>query len=61
MIAAIIILVVIGVVLELLQKQVPLDPAIRTLIRVIVVLAVCFYLLAMFGLVTIPAGLRLRP
>jgi hypothetical protein len=47
----IVILVVIGVLLYLLNTIVPIDGKIRTIINVVVVLAVCIWLLEVFGLI----------
>lgn len=54
MIALIILLVIIGVVLELLKTQLPIDSTIRTLIQVVIVIGVVFYLLAAFGVADLP-------
>lgn len=51
MISLIIGLVVIGVVLYLINTILPMDGRIRTLINVIVILAVCIWLLRFAGLV----------
>lgn len=45
-------LVIVGAVLYLLNTVLPLDPKIRTIINVIVVLAVCVWLLQALGLLT---------
>ncbi len=48
-------LVVIGVLLYLLNTLVPMDQRIKTIINVIVILAVCLWLLEGFGLLSAPA------
>lgn len=58
MIELLVLLVIVGVVLYLLETYVPMDPAIKTVIRVIVVLVLCLWLLRAFGVVDIPLRLR---
>lgn len=53
MIAVLVVLVLIGVALYLIE-QVPMDAAIKTIIRVVVILCVVLYLLGAFGIVDIP-------
>lgn len=55
MIQLIVILVIVGVLLYLLNSIVPMDARIKTIINVIVILAVCVWLLEGFGLFTGPA------
>lgn len=45
----IIVLVIIGVVLYLIEQYVPMSPPIKTVLRVVVVLALALYLLRAFG------------
>ncbi len=40
----------IGVVLYLINTLIPMDPKIKTIINVVIVLAVCLWLLQIFGL-----------
>ncbi len=47
-------LVIIGVVLWLVETKIPMDDSIRVVIRVIVVIAVCLYLLSAFGVTDMP-------
>ena len=47
-------LVVIGVVLYLVETKIPMDDTIKVVIRVIVVVAVCLYLLSAFGVGDVP-------
>lgn len=49
MIEILILLVVVGVVLWLVETMIPMDPAIRQVIRVFVVLVVVIWLLRLFG------------
>ena len=50
MISLLVTLVIVGVLLYLLNTLIPLDPKIRTIINVVVILAVCLWLLEGFGL-----------
>jgi len=59
MIALIVLLVVVGLCLYLIETYIPLDPVIKTVIRVVVVLCVVLYLLSAFGVVDMPVP-RLR-
>ncbi len=54
MIALLLTLVVIGVVLYLVETKIPMDDTIKVVIRVIVVVAVCLYLLSAFGVSDLP-------
>lgn len=54
MIGLVLVLVVIGVALELLKTQFAIDSSIRVLIQVVIVVAVVYYLLAIFGIGDIP-------
>ena len=58
MIDLLIVLVIAGVCLFLIEQYVPLSPPIKTVIRVVVVLALCIYLLRAFGIVDVPLRLR---
>lgn len=53
MIGLLLVLVLVGVGLYLIE-QIPMDGAIRTIIRVVVILCVVLYLISAFGLVDIP-------
>ncbi len=50
MISLIIVLIIIGVLLYLVNTVIPMAPAIKTIINVVVVLCVCLWLLQVFGL-----------
>lgn len=53
MIALILLLVIVGVCLYFLD-QLPMDPTIKTVIRVVVILCVVVYLLRVFGVMDLP-------
>jgi hypothetical protein len=58
LISLILLLVVVGVVLYLIETYIPMSPPIKTVIRVVVVIVLCLYLLQLFvGDVPLP---RLR-
>lgn len=52
MIELIVALVIIGVVLWVLNHMLPIDPNIKTIINVVIVLAVCLWLLRAFGVLS---------
>lgn len=52
MLSVIIVLVLVGVGLFLLEKYVPMDGAIKTIIRVVAILFVIVYVLRAFGLLS---------
>lgn len=47
-------LVILGVCLELLKSQLPIDPTIMILIRLVIVVAVVYYILVFFGVSDFP-------
>lgn len=53
MIGLLIVLLLVGVGLYLLQ-QVPMDPAILNIIRIVVILCVVLYVIQAFGLLDVP-------
>ena len=53
----IVVLVVIGLVLYLIENYVPMSQPIKTVLRVVVVLVLCLWLLNAFGIVHIPLRL----
>jgi len=53
MIALILLLVIVGVCLYFLE-QLPMDPTIKTVIRVVVIICVVLYLLQAFGVMDLP-------
>lgn len=50
----VIILIVIGVLLYIVESLLPIDPTIKTIIRIVILLAVILWLLSLVGL--IPGG-----
>ena len=60
MVELIVFLVIIGVVLWAINTLIPMDQKIRSIINVIVILAVCLWLLQVFGLLHGGPVLRLR-
>jgi hypothetical protein len=54
MIALILVLVIIGVALWLIETKVPMDPTIKVIIRVVVILCIALYLLSAFGILDMP-------
>jgi hypothetical protein len=57
LIQLIVVLIVIGLVLYLVEMLLPLDPAIKQVIRVVVVLAVILWLLSLVGLIPARVGM----
>lgn len=51
MIALILTLAIIGLVLYLIETYIPMDPVIKQLIRIIVIVCLVLWLLQLFGLV----------
>lgn len=54
LIQLIVVLIVIGVLLYIVESLLPIDPAIKNVIRIVILLAVVLWLLALVGL--IPGG-----
>lgn len=54
MIALLLTLVIVGVALYLVEQYVPMSPPIKTVLRVVVVLLLVFYLLRAFGIGDVP-------
>lgn len=54
MISLILGLVLLGVLLYLLEAYVPMDPVIKTVIRIVVVVCVVYYLVGLFGFADLP-------
>ena len=57
-ITIIIVLVVVGLVLYLIENYVPMSQPIKTVLRVVVILVLCVWLLNAFGIVNIPLRLN---
>jgi hypothetical protein len=45
-----VVLVVIGLLLWAIETAIPMDPTIKQIIRVVVIVAICLWLLSIFGL-----------
>lgn len=54
MIALILGLALIGLVLWLIETYIPMDPAIKMVIRVVIVICVILYLVRLFGIADLP-------
>lgn len=54
MISLLILLVIVGVVLYLIENYIPMSDPIKVIIRVVIVIIVCLYLLRIFGIADIP-------
>lgn len=51
LISIVLILVVVGLLLWLLESQVPMDATVRKIIRAVVIIAIVLWLLQVFGLI----------
>ena len=49
-----VVLVIVGVVLWLVENYIPMSAPIKTVIRVVVVLLLCLWLLSLFGIINLP-------
>jgi hypothetical protein len=56
LIQLIVILIVIGLLLWLIETQIPLDPTIKMIIRIVIILAVILWLLSIVGLLPARIG-----
>jgi hypothetical protein len=54
----IVVLVIVGLVLYLIENYVPMSPPIKTVLRVVVVLVLCLWLLQAFGIIGPTINLR---
>jgi len=54
MIALVIGLALVGLVLYLIETYVPMDPVIKTAIRIVVIICVIWYLVRLFGVADLP-------
>ena len=54
MIELLLVLVIVGVVLYLIETYLPMAPPIKVVIRVVVVVVLCLYLLRVFGVADVP-------
>ena len=60
LINVIIVLVIVGVLLYVVETLLPLDVTIRRIIHIIVILAVCIWLLQVFGIIGPLGSFRFR-
>ena len=60
LIGLIVVLIVIGVILYLVNTLIPMDPKIKMIINIVIVLAVCLWLLSAFGLLSGLDSVRIR-
>jgi hypothetical protein len=58
LISIVVVLVIVGVVLWLIENHVPMSAPIKTVLRVVVVLVLCLWLLQSFGIVGPVINLR---
>ena len=54
----IVVLIVLGLVLYLVENYVPMSPPFKTVLRVVVILLLCLWLLNAFGIVNTPVFRR---
>ena len=54
MIALVIGLALVGLVLYLIETYIPMDPAIKLVIRIVIVICVILYLVRLFGIADLP-------
>ena len=54
MIALILMLALVGLVLYLIETYIPMDPVIKTVIRIVIVVCVILYLVQVFGIADLP-------
>ena len=58
LIQLIVLLVVVGVILWLINTYIPMQPPIKTIINVIVILVLCLWILSVFGITSMRVGPR---
>jgi hypothetical protein len=56
LITLILVFVVVGVVLWLVQTYIPMSAPVKTVLNVVVILALCLWLLSLFGIGSIRVG-----
>jgi hypothetical protein len=54
MIGVILALVLVGVILYLIETYVPMDPAIKIVIRIVIVICLIYWLIGVFGIADVP-------
>ena len=60
LINVIIVLVIVGVLLYIVETLLPIDATIKRIIHIIIILAVCIWLLQAFGIIGSLGSFRLR-
>lgn len=50
LISLVVLLIVVGVLLYLMNTQIPMDATIKKIINIVVILVVCIWLLSVFGI-----------
>jgi hypothetical protein len=60
LISIIVVLIVIGVLMYLVNKMIPMDANIKTIINVVAIIVVCLWLLQAFGLIGDLNQIRVR-
>lgn len=60
LINVIVVLVVVGVILYIVESLLPIDATIKRIIHIVVVLAVCLWLLQAFGIIGPLGSFRVR-
>ena len=58
LIQLIVLLVVIGVILWLVNAYIPMQPTIKKILNIVVIVIVCIYLLSLFGLLPDVGAIR---
>jgi predicted membrane protein len=53
-------LIIVGVVLWLINTYIPMASSIKAILNVVVVVAVCLWLLKLFGIANVPIGPGIR-
>jgi len=59
LITFVLVLVVVGVILWLVEKYVPMDPQIKQIIRIVVLIAIVLWVLQLFGLLDLANAVRI--
>lgn len=60
LISVVVVLVVVGVILWLVNTYIPMDPKIKTILNVVVLLVIAIWLLQSFGIIGDMNGIRIR-
>ncbi len=59
LVQVIIVLIVVGIVLWLINKYIPMQPTIKNILNVVVIIAVVLWLLSAFGVLNSLSGIRI--